>query len=158
MKKRPCKNCRRLIEINPQRPDQLFCNRKICQRVRKNNWQKKKMVSDETYRQNQCDAQQRWLEKTPDYYKNYREDHPKYTEKNRLKQQKRNRKKRAIDHQKSIFSEIAKMDVSSAKNPIMSGMYELSSAQDPSIAKMDVLIVDISSISRGYTQKNVKIE
>ncbi|MBT6337662.1 MAG: hypothetical protein HOJ48_00025 [Desulfobacula sp.] len=158
MEKRPCKNCRRLIEISPQRPNQLFCNRKICQRVRKNNWQKKKIVSDEAYRQNQDDAQKRWLDKNPDYYKNYRENHPEYTEKNRQKQQERNRNKRVMCHQKSIFSEIAKMDVSRTKNPIMSGMYELSSAQDPSIAKMDVLIVDLSSISVSYAKKNVKIE
>ena len=63
-----------------------------------------------------------------------------------------------MNHQKSIFSEIAKMDVSNKINPIMSGRYELSSAENPSIAKMDVLIVDLSSISVAYSKKNVKIE
>ena len=80
MEKCPCKNCRRLIEISPQRPNQLFCKRKICQQVQKNNWQKKKRVSDEAYRQNQDDANERWLDKNPDYYKNYRTNHPEYTE------------------------------------------------------------------------------
>ena len=158
MEKRPCKNCRRLFEISPQKPDQLYCNRKICQRVRKNWWQNKTLKSDKTYRQNQDAAQKCWLDKNPGYYKKYRENHPEYTERNRQKQRERNRKKRAIGHQTSIFNKIAKMDVSNAKKPILSGMYVLSSAENPNIAKMDVLIVDISSISTTYKEKNVKIE
>lgn len=150
MDKCPCKNCRRLFEISPQRPDQKYCKRKICQRARKNAWQKEKMQTDDDYRQNQKDARERWCKKNPDYYKNYRKKNPEYTEKNRLAQAERNRKKRSVSNHTTIYDEIAKMDVSSNQTSIKSGRYTIISADNPEFAKMDVIIVDMPIKSIYY--------
>jgi hypothetical protein len=154
MKKCPCKNCRRLFEISPQRPDQKYCKRKKCQRARKNAWQKEKIRTDEDYRQNQKDAQERWCKKNPDYYKTYREKNPAYTKKNRLAQVERNRKKRSVSNQTSIDDSIAKMDMLNNQNSIKSGRYTIISADNPEFAKMDVLIVDISIKSKTYKENS----
>jgi len=150
MEKRPCKNCRRLIEISPQRPDQKYCNRKKCQRARKNAWQKKKLRTDKEYRQNQQDTQAIWREKNPNYNKRYREANPEYTAKNRLAQTERNRKKRSVSNNTSIYDAIANMDVSNSKNSIKPGRYTIISASYPEFAKMDVIIVDMPAKSESY--------
>ncbi|MDX2439231.1 MAG: hypothetical protein QNK40_01645 [Desulfobacterales bacterium] len=152
MDKCPCKNCRRLFEISPQRPDQTYCKRKICQRARKNAWQKKKIRTDEDYRQNKQDAQERWLKKNPDYYKSYREKNPEHTEKNRLAQAERNRKKRSVSNHTCIYNSIAKMDVSNDQNSIKSGRYTIISVDNPEFAKMDVIIVDMPIKSENYEE------
>ena len=154
MDKFPCKNCRRLFEISPQRPDQKYCKRKKCQRARKNAWQKEKIRTDEDYRQNIKDAQERWCKKNPDYYKTYREKNPAYTKKNRLAQVERNLKKRSISNQTFIDNSIAKMDVLNNQNSIKSGRYTIISADNPEFAKMDVLIVDISIKSKDYKENS----
>jgi hypothetical protein len=154
MKKRPCKNCRRLFEISPQKPDQKYCKREKCQRAWKNAWQKEKMRTDDDYRQNQNDAQERWCKKNPDYYKTYREKNPAYTKKNRLAQAERNRKKRSVSNQIAIDDSIAKMDVLNNKNLIKSGRYTIISADNPEFAKMDVLIVDMSIKSKDYKENS----
>ena len=151
MEKCLCKNCRRLIEISPQRPDQKYCNKKKCQRARRNAWQKGKMRTDKDYRQNQKAAQKRWHKKNPDYYKNYRKKNSGYTEKNRLAQAERNRKKRSGSSHTSIYDAIAKMDVSNNQSSIKSGKYTIFSADNPKVAKMDVIIFDISTESMGYS-------
>lgn len=150
MAKRPCKKCRRLFEIRPQRPDQKYCSRKQCQQARKNAWQNKKMLTDEDYRQNQKDAKERWRKNNPEYSKNYRAKNPEYTEKNRLAQAERNHKNRCLSKDTCIYDVIAKMDVSNAQSPIKSGRYTIFSATDPEIAKKDVLIIDIPIKSKPY--------
>ena len=156
MEKRPCKNCRRLFTAIPQRPDQQYCSLKKCQRARKNAWQKEKMRTDPTYRQNQQDAQERWRKKNPHYHRNYRETHPEYTRRNRAAQADRNRKNRQNENQASIFDAIAKMDVSKDENTIKPGNYTLISAEDPEIVKMDVIILVNPSKSNSYNESSVK--
>ncbi len=105
------------------------------------------MLEDEAYRLNQKDAQRRWSEKTPDYWKNYRENNPDYTQTNRKKQQRRNRCRRASQ---SISREFAKMDALPVQSNDISGVYGLISVQDLLIAKMDAKIVKITEVSDAY--------
>ena len=51
------------FELSPRHPNQKYCSSKECQRVRKTEWQRKKMANDEDYRKNQADCQQRWRAK-----------------------------------------------------------------------------------------------
>ncbi len=69
MAKKRCKFCRCLFTLTKRNPDQMYCSKPDCQKTRKRRWQKKKMLEDEAYRLNQKDAQRRWTEKTPDYWK-----------------------------------------------------------------------------------------
>lgn len=108
------------------------------------------MSNDESYRLNQKDCQTRWGKKNPDYWKRYREEHPRYTEKNREKQRVRNRIKRGQPSTESIFTRIANMDVERFEKPILSGRYELIPCGGDKIAKMDSVIVEIKELSVGY--------
>jgi len=156
MEKRPCKNCRRLFTVTPQRPTQKYCSCKKCQRARKSAWQKQKMDTDEAYRLNQEDAQDRWYKRNPNYSKKYRETHPDYARKNREAQADRNRKKRHLGNHTSIFEAIAKMDASNDECLIKPGRYTIFPAEKSDIAKMDVIIICMPVKSNIYDDISAK--
>ncbi len=56
----------------------------------------KEMQKDKAYRLNQKDAQERWAAKRPNYWRNYRKQHPEYVKRNREKQQRRNQVNRGL--------------------------------------------------------------
>lgn len=45
-----CANCGRMVPANPRVKNQNYCNRKACQRVRKNKWKQSKIASDPDYK------------------------------------------------------------------------------------------------------------
>ncbi len=110
MIKRRCKNknCRCLFIVNPKHPNQQYCSKKKCQRLRKTLWQRKKMSTDEQYRENQADSQRRWLARKTGYWKRYRKNHPDYTKRNREKQKERDQLKRDKMDDASILQHLAK--------------------------------------------------
>lgn len=117
--------------------NQQYCSEAQCQKTRKKRWQKRKLVTDSAYRDNQSDARKEWVKKNSDYWKKYRERNPAYEERNRLLQRERNRRR------KRGTSVIAKMDELTPRKVIASGRYRLV----PVIANMDELIVEIGVIS-----------
>ena len=98
-----CAHCQCLVLPNPRVKTQRFCSNKACQRARKAQWQRAKLATDPDYRANQRDCQQRWQHHHPQYWREYRQQHAAYRERNRLLQQHR-------DH-KSRVRPLAKMDV-----------------------------------------------
>lgn len=108
--KRRCKNCRSFFEACPKVKKHAYCKKEACQKARKKKWQKRKIADDQTYRQDQKEAQKIWLDKRPGYWKQYRASHPEYTQRNRKKQKDRNRSVKVHTAAKSSFREIAKMD------------------------------------------------
>lgn len=147
---RRCQNCGCLFEVCNKVKKHDYCNKKKCRRARKRKWQKQKIKNDETYRKDQKEAQEVWLNNNPDYWKDYRRKNLKYTEDNRKKQRKRNQIQRAESVTESISKPIAKMDALTHENNIISGKYELVPVGSDMIAKMDALIVEINTISKGY--------
>jgi len=89
------------------------------------------MQEDPDYRLNHLDSQKSWLEKNPGYWRRYRSRHPDYVLQNRVLQRERDRRKRRVRN-------LAKMDTSTANNPIKSGIYYLIPAKGD-LAKMDTL-------------------
>ena len=83
-----------------------------------------------------------WRSRNRDYWREYRERNPAYTEGNRIRQRERNRRRRS-------GAGIAKMDELRGKSVIRSGRYRLVPLCNPGIAKMDELIVEIGVIARG---------
>jgi hypothetical protein len=148
MEKRRCKNCGCLFQVCSRVAKHEYCDKEECQRTRKRQWQKRKRATDPAYRANQQDAQERWREVHPDYWKNYRANHPLYTERNREKQRERNRLRRQKKADASILKPIAKMDTIPPENVIFSGTYRLIPFDAQGIAKMDAKIVQLSVISR----------
>jgi len=76
------------------------------------------------------------MQRNPDYWRKYRDSHPEYVERNRLRQKQRNAK--------ATRQSIAKMDVPLRETPFPSGVYQLRLVTDAGIAKMDVWTVEIT--------------
>ena len=152
MKKRRCKNknCRCLFAVNPRHPNQQYCSKKKCQRVRKTLWQNEKLANDEAYRKNKADSQARWAANNPWYWKNYREQNPSYTKRNCEKQKERDQLKRDLKTDTSILHNLAKMDASIQEKDVKPGIYKLIPAFHDNLVKMDVLTVKIERISALY--------
>ena len=131
-----CVACGAPFQPRPQVPQQSYCAGPGCQRERRRQWQRDKLQSDPDYQENQMRAQQAWSQRNPDYWRDYRQSHSEYVERNRVLQQKRNAK--------VMRPAIAKMDVSNPAIPLPSGIYHLSLASESDIAKMDVWTVEIT--------------
>lgn len=136
MENRQCVACGKSFQPRPQVLDQTYCSAPDCQRERRKQWHRRKLQTDPDYQDNQLRAQQAWTQRNSDYWREYRESHPEYAERNRTQQQERNKKDTAHP--------IAKMDVSNPPIPLPSGIYHLSLATETDIAKMDVWTVEIT--------------
>lgn len=136
MAQKHCASCGKLFLPRPQVPQQSYCSAPDCQRERRRQWQQFKLQTDPDYQDNQARAQQAWSRRNPDYWREYRESHPKYVDRNRVLQHDRNTK--------AMVGPIAKMDVSNPVIPLPSGIYHLSLVTDTGIAKMDVWTVEIT--------------
>ncbi len=137
-----CLCCKRRFMPHPAVRDQQYCGDPGCQKARKRKWQKEKLARDSDYRANQAEAQRQWRRRNKDYWKEYRKKNPAYTERNRMGQRERNRRRRSE-------AEIAKMDELKGETLIPSGRYRLVPLCNVGIAKRDELIVELGVISRG---------
>ena len=135
-----CLCCKKRFHPHPAVRDQQYCSNAQCQKARKRRWQKEKLLKDSDYQANQAEAQRQWRSRNKDYWREYRRKNPAYTEKNRLDQRERNRRRRS-------GSGIAKMDEQKVKTLIPSGRYRLVPFCNSGIAKMDELIVELGVIS-----------
>ncbi|HUW98893.1 MAG TPA: hypothetical protein VMV40_08665 [Acidiferrobacter sp.] len=133
-----CAACRRSFRVRPQVRAQRYCSAPACQCVRRKRWQSAKRRTDPDYRENQARAQEAWRDGHPDYWRTYRKTHDAYTRDNRDKQARRDQSRR-----------LAKMDVSTANIPVVSGRYRLSPATDNDLAKSDACTVELTVLSMG---------
>src|ERR1039458_211388 len=71
MEENVCRYC--IHEFRPSRyhPDQKVCSSRDCQRRRRTDYHRKKLVEDAVYREQCRDSQQKWCEKNPNYMKRY---------------------------------------------------------------------------------------
>jgi hypothetical protein len=146
-KKKQCKNCRWIFLIT-RNPEQHYCSKPDCQRVRKNQWRKNTRRKDPDYGANQSRANKRWQAGHPDYWKQYRASHQKYVCRNREKQRVRD----GTAKTQVPATHLAKSDASLEKNLIRSGNYWLIPVLANNLAKSDALIVKIDPITRGYSR------
>jgi hypothetical protein len=143
-----CECCHDKLPWVPSVRKHRYCSKPGCQKERKKKWQRRKLATDSVYRESQADANRQWRAKNGGYWKNYREKHPAYMERNRELQRERNRKRpRKRDLPKSPV--IAKMDALTPQNIIPFGRYRLIPIATDMIAKMDALIVEIGVVSSG---------
>lgn len=104
MTAKKCVCCGQSFEARPQVPNQSYCSDPACQQARRQLWQRNKMRTDPDYRENQRHSQRAWLERNPQYWRNYRGANPQYVDRNRIRQRKRDKRRQDID--------LAKMDES----------------------------------------------
>jgi len=98
------------------------------------------MKTDPDFKEDQKVSNKKWAASHPGYWKQYRLKHPEKTERNRLLQTLRNRKRREAS------APIAKVDASKPNKLLMAGRYWLV----PLIAKVDALKVHIVEIPDRY--------
>lgn len=149
MQKRRCRACRRMFVPKAQAPGQCFCGDERCQKERRRCWQKQKRRSDADYRDNERRAQHAWAEHHPEYWLDYRREHPEYAERNRRQQRDRDRRRRGVDGAQTV---LANGDASPAILPLPSGTYELKPVlPDGSamLANEDVWRVQIAVLPRS---------
>jgi hypothetical protein len=100
------------------------------------------MATDPDYQDNQKAAQAKWRAANPDYWRNYRQQHEKYCERNRLLQKKRDANRRA--------RRLAKMDALNDVNHIKPMGYYYIAPTPSDLAKMDAHIQKVLIIPEGY--------
>jgi hypothetical protein len=93
VKKNRCCHCQTLFTPAFRHPNQSCCGKRKCILAGRAKLQKKKMDEDPDYRENQKLSNKKWIEKHPNYWKEYRKANPDTTLKNRLMQQIRNQKR-----------------------------------------------------------------
>jgi len=125
-----CAHCGRLFAPNVHVKNQRYCHQVVCQRARKNLWQRQKMASDPDYQANQRECWRSWYKRHPGYWRQYRRRHAAYCQRNRLLQRVRDQKRRVKD--------LAKMDASKPSLFVKPGTYYLIPQRDRLLAKMDV--------------------
>ena len=72
MRGKLCFYCRQRFQPSRYRPDQSVCSSPKCQRRRRNDYHRKKIAVDFTYREQCRDSQRNWRERNPGYMRNYR--------------------------------------------------------------------------------------
>jgi hypothetical protein len=103
------------------------------------------MKTDGDYRTQQKLSNEKWIKKTPGYWRRYRQHNPDKAERNRILQHLRNRRNRGNGQDPQI-PVIAKMDARKSYDFDLLGKFYLV----PMIAKMDVSKARIYMISKGY--------
>lgn len=137
-----CKSCGRQFRPHPQTPHQEFCSADECQRERRRRTQQRRRRKDADYRENDSRNHKDWLAKNPGYWKQYRNDHPAYVERNRKLQKNRNKRLQ--------IAGIANVDASRPLSGLPSGRYLLTPYHESLIANVDSWIVEITVLSAPY--------
>jgi len=146
-----CATCDELFSPCRNVPNQAFCSKPACQQERRRRWQRQKLKQDPDYQANQAAAQKRWVERNPEYWRNYRRTHPEYTANNREKQIERNQRRGGQTATGPSPPAIAKMDAYPDKKAVVSGTYRLVPVTSRVLAKMDEYFVEMRVLSGGYS-------
>lgn len=155
-----CENCGEERLANPRlKVLQRFCGQRGCQQARKSAWQRVQLAADVSARTDQRRLHAKWLEGTPDYWRQYRLENPKKVERNRLLQglrRQRARDRRQAEAALLSPAAVASADGSVAKMDAFLGPKTKEIQADgeywlvPSVAKMDAFRAQIIIIPGGY--------
>jgi hypothetical protein len=137
--RRRCAACGLVFKVLPQVPERSYCAEDACQRERRKLWQRARRLEDPDYRENQARAQEAWLSRNPDYWREYRRRNPEYTQQNRERQRTRLQEARATQPLAEAQAEVAEL--------LESGLYRLKILAIDRFAKMDVcFLVELAPV------------
>lgn len=149
-RQRRCRHCR--VTFEPLRnPNQHYCAKSDCQKMRRRRWRNQKYKKDADYLANKKRSQQTWHQRNPDYYRRYRKANPDYATRNKMRQKERNhrnRPKKSIESGERIT--LAKMNALLIDFPFISIGCIPFAGQNTLIAKMNVLMQEMQALSMGY--------
>lgn len=134
MPKKHCPACGEEFLPWPQIRNQEFCSKPDCQRERRRRNQAERRAKSEDRLASDAQYFQDWAAKNPGYWKQYRETHPEYVERNRQQQKLRSSVR------------IAKDNVSQ-RNALPGGRYRLQALNPEGLANEAVWIVEIVVLS-----------
>jgi len=91
-----CQHCGKIFPRNPRIKKQKYCSTRACQNVRRNITNKTRASKSSACRSLRQVRNKRWRDTYPGYayQQEYREQHPKYVERNRDLQRERNKKRK----------------------------------------------------------------
>ena len=89
-----CRFCQRQFEPSRFHPEQTACSLAPCQRQRRSQSRKQKLVGDAEYRQTCRDSARKWRAHHPGYWKRYRAARPESAQRNRTQQRQRDLRQR----------------------------------------------------------------
>ena len=121
-----------------QVPGQTYCSEPACQRARRQAWNRQKLADDPDYRDNKKRTQRDWMDRNPDYWRQYRADHPDYAERNRSHQ-----RIKVLPPKPVVF---AKIDESKPWQPLATGIYRLTPIQREIAGKPGIWTVELSLV------------
>ena len=100
-----CRYCERIFVPSKYQPAQAVCSNPDCQRRRRADYHRHKIATDPVYRQECLESPQKWRARNPDYWRQYRKQHPAVVERNRRQQQVRDQKRRLgrLANNNSVF-------------------------------------------------------
>lgn len=96
MSERRCRYCEKTFQPSKYQPSQAVCSQPTCQQKRRSEYRRRKLATDEEYRQVCQDSSRKWRSRHPGYWKRYREKNPDAVARNREQQQSRDRKQRLL--------------------------------------------------------------
>jgi hypothetical protein len=91
---RRCRFCQKPFEPSRFHPEQAVCSDGPCQRQRRSQNRSRRFVLDAEYRQTCRDSARKWRANHRDYWKRYRAANPESAQRNRLRQNRRDLRKR----------------------------------------------------------------
>jgi hypothetical protein len=97
MGERRCRYCQNLFQPSKYRAQQTVCGQLSCQRQRRTDYHRQKLVHDAEYRQVCLDSSRKWRDQNPDYWQRYREKNPRAVDRNLQRQRVRDQKRRLRD-------------------------------------------------------------
>lgn len=138
MEQRRCVHCR--SRFTPLRNvHQCYCSKPTCQKMRRCNYQKRKLKHDADYKETHQSSQKKWRNNHPDYWRHYRQQHPIYVEDNRKRQVNRDQKRRSSGEGNISFSVLANMYSLNQKNIEFSSSYKTILGNVSMLANMYVI-------------------
>jgi hypothetical protein len=97
MVERRCRYCERIFQPSKYQPGQSVCGEPSCQRRRRADDHRQRIITDPEYRQVCLDSVQKWRAQNLDYWRRYRDQHPTAVARNRQRQHVRDQKRRLRD-------------------------------------------------------------
>jgi hypothetical protein len=94
---RSCRYCQQIFEPSIYRPQQSVCSKADCQRQRRSDYHRERIRNDVAYAADVRASQRKWRTAHPEYWKQYRKNHPESVERNRRQQQQRDRKRHVVN-------------------------------------------------------------
>lgn len=137
MTKKICACCGQSFEPRPQVPNQSYCSDPACQQARRQLWQRNKMRTDPDYRENQRHSQRAWLDRHPQYWRNYRDANSQYSGRNQSRQRKKDEPRQDIS--------LAKMDASDLLKRLP-GLYRIALVTAANVVKDGSVIVELTPV------------